>query len=81
MPVLGVVVTHPDPVSLVPGLRASPGIVAVGEPTPTRVPAVLEFADRRGDEPLLDALHALPGVLAVDIAFADFSDLHAPTDG
>ena len=81
MPVLGVVVTHPEPLSILAAVRASPGVASVGEPVRGRLPAVLDVPGRTDDEPLLDALRALPGVLAVDVAFADISDLHAPIDG
>jgi nitrate reductase NapAB chaperone NapD len=75
MPILGVVLTHPSPTSLVAAVRAIPEVAALGEPTPNRLPLVLHTTDKRADEPVLDALRALPGVLAVDLAFADFSDL------
>lgn len=75
MPVLGVVITHPDPEALRPALAAVPGVRLVGDPSGPRLPVALQVARREDDEPLLDALRALPGVLAVDLAFADFSDL------
>ncbi len=80
MPILGVVLTHPDPAALADAVRAIAGVTAVGVPTQNRLPAVLETASRRDDEPLLDALRALDGVLAVDLAFADFSDVTHPSD-
>lgn len=78
MPILGVVLTHPSPGDLIPSVRDISGVTAVGAPVANRLPAVLHTACKRDDEPLMDALRALPGVLAVDLAFADFSDL--PTD-
>lgn len=75
MPILGVVVTHPSPATLVEAVRDIPGVVAIGEPTPNRLPLALHTRDKRSDEPVLEALRALPDVLAVDLAFADFSDL------
>lgn len=80
MPILGVVLTHPTPMRLADTVSAVPGVIAVGEPTGNRLPAVLETAQKRDDEALLDALRALPGVLAVDLAFADFSDLTHPDE-
>ena len=78
MPILGVVLTHPSPAALAVLLRGVSGVVAVGEPLDIRLPAVLETTEKRDDEPLLDALRALEGVLSVDLAFADFSDLVQP---
>jgi hypothetical protein len=80
MPILGIVVTHPAPAAVAPLLREVPGICAVGEPFAGRVAAVAETSRKQDDEPLFDALRALPGVLAVDLAYADFSDLSAPDE-
>ncbi|MDP2316363.1 MAG: hypothetical protein Q8P41_25925 [Pseudomonadota bacterium] len=80
MPVLGVVLTHPDPGALADLVRAIPGVVLVGNPVSNRLPAAFETARKGDDEPLFEALRALPGVLAVDLAFADFSDLPPPDE-
>ncbi len=86
MPVLGVVVTLAPEIGTCPGGLASftdaiartPGVAMVGEPDHGRLPLVLETEDREGDESVWAALVSLPGVLAVDLAFADFSDLSEP---
>jgi hypothetical protein len=80
MPILGLVLSHPDPARLADEIRALPGVLIVGAPAATKLPVAVEIAavepDRRAAEPLLDALRAIPGV-ALDIAYADLSDIHA----
>jgi hypothetical protein len=78
MPVLGLVISHPAPHALVPLLREVPGFSRAGAPTGARLPVVFTTETKAEDEPLLEALRALPGVGMVDLAFADFSDLHPP---
>lgn len=75
MPILGVVLTHPDPSTILADLSVVPGVLTVGVPTLNRLPAVLETRHKNDDEALFDVLRALPGVLGVDLAYADFSDL------
>lgn len=77
MPILGVVLTHPAPATLADAVAALPGFAALGTPAGSRLPTVFHTARKGDDEPLFDSLRALDGVLAVDLAFADFSDLTA----
>ncbi len=78
MPTFGLVIT-PRPfgdalalLAQVPGLTLGQG--------GTRVPAVLELDSDDPGANALDALRDHPAVAAVDIAFADFSDLKEPID-
>lgn len=75
MPILGVVVHHPHPSELIDFVSTLPGVSLCGEPGERRLPVVLETAQKNDDEPLFAALGALPGVVGVDLVFADFSDL------
>ena len=81
MPILGLVLSHPDPAWLADQIRDLPGDLAVGDPAATRLPVAVEVEavppDRHAREPLLDALRGLPGV-SLDIAYADLSDIHGP---
>lgn len=85
MPVFGAIVTLPAPTEpgapsvaeVIRAVAASPGVAMVGEPTAGRLPLVIETDDRNGDELAWNALVAIPGVMALDLAFADFSDLPA----
>jgi hypothetical protein len=74
MPILGVVVTHPHPSVLLAALADNARVTRVGTPVHDRLPLVLAIAHHDDDRAELDALAALPGVLSVDLAFADFSD-------
>lgn len=80
MPVIGAVVT----LSPEPGLRAQALAALAREPALTmgdlqagRMPIVLETSSTREDRDRFDALHRLPGVMAAEPVFADFSDLLA----
>lgn len=78
MPILAAVVTL-DPATAphgpaVASLAAQEG-VDVGELQGHRLPVVVESGRPREDEARFDALRAVPGVLAVDLVWADFSDL------
>lgn len=75
MPVLGLVLTHPDPARLAAMLPGVPGLAALGAAADGRLPVVFHTADRAADTLLLEQLQCLDGVLAVDLAFVDFSDL------
>ncbi|MCK6503553.1 hypothetical protein L6R53_09170 [Myxococcota bacterium] len=82
MPVLGAV-AHISPA---PGLRlqalaalaATPGLT-FGELAQDRLPLVLEVADRADGDRRWQALAGTPGVLHLELAYADFSDLVEPT--
>lgn len=85
MPVLGVVVTLSERPAAreaaLAAMRADPRLT-VGEAmgpagsAGRRVPVVIDTIDRDEDRACWRALEALPGVDAIELAFADFSDLH-----
>lgn len=80
MSILGVVLSHPAPSTLLSLLAAHPGVVAIGEPDGTYLPVVL--STQQDDEQAILGLHGLPGVVAVELAFASptepSADEHAP---
>lgn len=83
MPILGAVVTLAPPTSTstrahaLAAVAAVPGVALVGGLAGARLPIVIETLRKQDDEGVFDALRAVPGVLMVDLAFADFSDLLA----
>ncbi|GDX80747.1 hypothetical protein LBMAG42_25580 [Deltaproteobacteria bacterium] len=74
MPILGVIVNHPSPPDLCEVLRWFALVSRVGDPVGPAVPLVLDLAHSDDVEAALDALRALPNVVSVGLAFADFSD-------
>ena len=77
MPVFGFVLTltpAPEPASCVQTLAREPGIT-LGALEDRRLPVVLELDIGAHPEPRIARWLALPGVLHVDYAFADFDDL------
>jgi hypothetical protein len=79
MPILGVVAvlsSRPDErAAALAALQADPRVTP-GDPQGDRLPLVLETRDRADDKACWAALEAIPGLVALDVAFADFSDLH-----
>jgi nitrate reductase NapAB chaperone NapD len=76
MPIAGLVLTldgRPQ-APLKAALAQAPG-VSLGEPQGTRLPIVLESASQQAFDVACRELAALHGVLQVELAFADFSDL------
>lgn len=47
-----------------------------GPPSGERVPVVVDTLTRREERELVERLENLPGVVRVDVAFHDFSDIH-----
>lgn len=81
MPVLGAVVTFGSGSELDASrfaVGAVPGVVLIGEPEGARLPIVIETLTKHEDDDVMDGLFAIPGVLTVDLAFADFSDITGP---
>lgn len=74
MPILGVVVTHPKPDELRSALADNVAVARVGTPVRDRLPLVLFVAHHDEDYVAIETIRSLPGVFAVDLAFADFSD-------
>lgn len=78
MPISGLVLTlSEDPglrLALLDALRLVPR-VTVGEPRGGRLPIVTETGSIREDEALFEELVRTPGVLAVELAYHDFSDV------
>lgn len=78
MPVLGAVAhISPEPglrLKALAALAATPGLT-FGELQDDRVPLVIEALDRRDGDLRWEALGAMPGVLHLELAYADFSDL------
>mgnify|MGYP003407000212 FL=1 len=81
MPVAGLVLTLADdtPASLMAALAHTPGI-SLGEPCGARLPVVLEAESPQALDAVLYELGARPGVLRVELAFAELSDLEPLTD-
>lgn len=82
MPVLGAVVNFASGADLAASrsaVEAVPGVVLIGEPEGARLPIVIETLTKHDDEDVMEGLYAIPGVLTVDLAFADFSDLTGPS--
>ncbi len=50
--------------------------LTLGEVANGRLPVVVETRSHEEDRAYLDALRSMPGVLDVQVAFNDFSDLH-----
>lgn len=78
MPVLGVVAVLSSRAdqreAALCALRADPW-VTLGELTGDRLPLVLETRSRAEDKAAWAALQDVPGVLALDVAFAHFADV------
>lgn len=49
----------------------------LGPPAGLRIPVVIDTVDRAHDKQAWKRLETTVGVLALDLVFADFSDLHA----
>lgn len=80
MPILGAVVSlAPLPAHVVADVHAAiaavPGVAELGVAVGPRLPIVIDIATRREDEVVISALLDIPGVLGLDLAYADFSDL------
>ena len=73
MPIIGAVLTLGEGADL-EALGADPR-VTVGPRMGAKLPVVLDTVGRREDIELCDSLLALRGVLHIDVATADFSDL------
>jgi len=81
MPVLGAVLTLSDEPALRDAIVDTLGAdvrVTLGDATGNRLPVVLETDSRGEDKACWEAVTRLPGVMHVELAFADFSDLHEP---
>ncbi len=78
MPIVGAVL-HLDPlvVGVVDALASKPQL-ELGPANGTRQPVVSCTDSRREDKALWRFIEALPGVMHVELAFADFSDLTDP---
>ena len=77
MPVFGFVLTlaaDPGSASALEALADEPG-VTLGERAGARLPVVVELDPQAHPEARVEGWLALPGVLHVDYAFADFDDL------
>lgn len=76
MPIFGLVVQlRPESTAATvsAALQNVPGVAKLGEITGRRIPLVLDFDGP--DDLALDSIYEVPGVLGVDLAFVDFSDL------
>ena len=83
MPVFGFVLTlvaAPEAEGALEKLAREPG-VELGAPEGRRLPLVLELDPHADPEGRVVGWRALPGVLHVDYAFADFDDLVNETRG
>jgi nitrate reductase NapAB chaperone NapD len=80
MPVIGaVIVLSPEPslrARALAALATEPSLT-LGELHGARLPVVLETQSPREDRARFDALRELPGVLAAEPVYANFSDLLA----
>ncbi|MFW5877018.1 MAG: hypothetical protein ACOCXM_09795 [Myxococcota bacterium] len=80
MPISGVVLTLSDVPRVREGaldaLRADPRIT-LGEPAGLRWPVVVDTPDGSGHQQALDELERAPGIVFVELAFADFSDVES----
>lgn len=75
MSILGVVVSHADPAALARVVAAHPWVVAVGQPNGVHLPLVLCTDTFDEDESAMLAMADIPGVVAVELAFASPTDL------
>jgi nitrate reductase NapAB chaperone NapD len=79
MPVLGLVLvldgTDPALPPRVAGTLAQAPGLELGELAAHRWPAVLESKTESEAEARIDALRSVPGILGVDVVYADFEDL------
>ena len=74
MPVIGAVLALSDGAVLPPSLPADPRL-SVGERHKDRLPIVIVTESREEERALLENIRDLPGVLDLQIAFVDLSDL------
>ena len=77
MPVVAAVLhAHPDRMgSLIHGLGSDPRLT-LGEPVDGRLPVVADTPSRREDKQLWRAIETRDEVRLVELALADFSDIH-----
>lgn len=73
MPVSGLVITLADGADLDPLRALQP--LSFGEAVGCRLPAVAETDDVLSEQALYEQIEALPGVLQLEVAFHDFSDV------
>jgi nitrate reductase NapAB chaperone NapD len=81
MPVIGAVITlAADENACQQALRVlnADTTLDIGELNGRRLPVVIETSSTREDRARFKALHAIPGVLAAEPVFVDFSDLTEP---
>jgi len=85
MPISGLVITlNSDPVAArqaAGAIAGRAGFNCGAMRGDHHLPAVLDTADRDADKAARDWLHALPGVLHVDVVFIHFDDQDAPSLG
>ena len=75
MPISGLVVTVDETDPCVVGALANLPGVQLGEATGARVPCVAETTDVHSEASLYRRIEALSGVVQVEVAFHDFSDV------
>jgi len=77
MPVVAAVLhAHPDHVADLALELAQDDRITVGEPVDGRLPVVGDTASRREDKQLWRAIESRVDVRLVELAIADFSDIH-----
>ena len=74
MPVIGAVIVLSPAAPVPDALRCDP-TVTLGDRLGDHLPLVLTTARPREDRERLEQLSSMPGVLDLQVAFADFSDL------
>jgi hypothetical protein len=79
MPVVGAVLHLEFENSLVLGAITTEPRILVGELTGNRLPIVTTTSSSYEDKEIWKVIKDLPGVLHIEIAFADFSDLTLST--
>jgi len=77
MPVVAAVLhAHPDHVAKLAAQLAQDGRLTVGEPVDGRLPVVGDTTSRGEDKQLWRAIESRADVRLVELALADFSDIH-----
>ncbi|MDD9947690.1 MAG: hypothetical protein OXU20_42005 [Myxococcales bacterium] len=84
MPTTGLVVTiegDEPSIAIATGVLGALAGVTLGTLHGARCPVVVETDDLAGHERVLQAVQRVSGVLACELAFADFSDVQDPAGG